>query len=204
MQHDFILLDGSGSMISQWDEAIASINTYVHKLVEDKVDIGVTLAVFDTKPTGGLNFRIVRDKITPGTWRDVTTTEEKPGNYTPLNDATGRIVNLAFAGNYDKVAMVIITDGIENASKEMTLAQAKAALESCRSRDWQVIFLGANFDNIQQAHSYGGAVGQTVNSSSANLRNTMSKMSGKRAMYGSGAAATMDWSSEEQEEAKKQ
>lgn len=41
MQHDFILLDRSGSMESLWVEALGSVNAYVTKLAEDKVDTGV-------------------------------------------------------------------------------------------------------------------------------------------------------------------
>lgn len=69
MQHDFILLDRSGSMDKIWSEAIGSINGYVKKLAEEKVDTGVTLAVFDGQ--GGLQFDVIRDRITPATWKPV-------------------------------------------------------------------------------------------------------------------------------------
>ena len=36
-QHDFILLDRSGSMSSMWDEAISSVNVYMKKLAEEKI-----------------------------------------------------------------------------------------------------------------------------------------------------------------------
>ena len=51
-----------------------------------------------------------------------------------MNDATGRIVNLARAGNYDRVAIIIMTDGLENASRELSMAQAKALLDECRAK----------------------------------------------------------------------
>ena len=47
MQHDFILLDRSGSMQALWSEALHSVNAYVKKLAEDQIDTGVTLATFD-------------------------------------------------------------------------------------------------------------------------------------------------------------
>ncbi len=204
-QHDFILLDRSGSMASQWDEALGSINTYVKDLATKKVDTGVTLATFD----GGdrLQFDIIRDRITPETWRPVSNKDAEPRGMTPLNDATAKIVDLATAGKYDKLALIIMTDGAENNSKELPGQQGtiavKKMLDGCRAKGWQVIFLGANFDNAAQAASYGGLAGQTVNSSTRNLRNTMGKMSQKRADYAA-TGTTMDWSSEEKDEAKKQ
>lgn len=197
MNHDFILLDRSGSMSLQWDEALSSINAYVEKLAEDKVDTGVTLAAFDTGPNGALAFEIIRDRIIPSTWHKVTDKDCNPRGTTPLNDATGRIVDLANAVKYDKVAIIIMTDGHENASRELTTQQAKDKLEECRKKGWQVIFLGANFDNAVQAASYGNAVAQSVSSTSVNLRATMTATAAKRGLWGSGASASMGYTDEE-------
>lgn len=203
MNHDFILLDRSGSMSNLWTEAQGSINAYVKKLADDKVDTGVTLAAFDLGPNGKMAFAVWRDRIIPSTWHPVNDIDGVPRGSTPLNDAIGRIVNLAEAGNYDKVAIVIMTDGLENSSREMSRDQAQAALERCRKKGWAIVFLGANFDNIQQAAGYGIAKGMTVNSSRGNLRATMDSLASKRADYGiTGQAATMGWSDEEQEKAK--
>jgi uncharacterized protein with von Willebrand factor type A (vWA) domain len=198
-QHDFILLDRSGSMAgSMWTEALGSINAYVQKLAEDNVDTGVTLAVFDSNDP----FQIVRDRITPKTWRRVSNEDATPRGGTPLNDATGKLLDLAEkgppnGGQYDKVAIIIMTDGAENASKEYTTQNIKARLDSVRAKGWQVIFLGANFDNASQAHSYGTLGGQTVNSSLGNMRGTMRATAEKRALYGSGASASMGYTAEE-------
>lgn len=200
MQHDFILLDRSGSMSSLWTEAISSINGYVKKLADDKVDTGVTLATFDTGPDGNMSFDILRDRITPPTWRDIAVAESSPRGMTPLNDATGRIVALADKGNYDKAAIIIMTDGQENHSKELTVTQARDLLDKCRSKGWQVIFLGADFDNARQAQDYGAKDQQIVSSSIKNLRATMDSLAQKRDLYGSGAAATMDFDETEKAE----
>lgn len=184
MQHDFILLDRSGSMQGLWTEALSSVNAYVAKLAEDKVDTGVTLATFDQDTQGKFAFDIIRDRIIPSTWRPVSDKDATPRGGTPLNDATGRIVNLAFAGNYDKAAIIIMTDGEENSSKELTVTQAKLLLDQCRARGWQVIFLGANFDNARQATSYGAMSANAVQASAGNLRSSTTMMASKRAFYG--------------------
>jgi hypothetical protein len=182
MQHDFILLDRSGSMGDLWEEALGSVNAYVKKLADDGVDTGVTLATFDGQ--GHLVFDIIRDRIIPSTWHPVTSKDAEPRGMTPLSDAVGKLVALAKAGNYDRVAIIIMTDGAENASRELTVEQAKALLDECRARNWQVIFLGANFDNAAQAMSYGTQSANTVSVATANLRASSTMMAGKRAAYG--------------------
>src|SRR3984957_5794611 len=191
MQHDFILLDRSGSMQVLWSEALHSVNAYVKKLAEDRVDTGVTLATFD-KDGEEFKFEIVRDRIVPSTWKPVSSEDAIPRGMTPLNDAIGRIVTLAKAGfngtQYDKLALVIMTDGLENASREYSHKAAKALLDDCRAKNWQVIFLGANFDNAAQAASYGNAAASTVRSSAENLGATMAETASLRASYAATSA----------------
>lgn len=204
MQHDFILLDRSGSMGTLWDEALGSVNAYVAQLAKDKVDTGVTLAVFDAERRGQMSFDVIRDRIIPSTWRRVSREDAEPRAWTPLSDAVGKIVNLAKAGNYDKVAIIIMTDGAENASAELTVAQARALLDECRAKNWQVIFLGANFDNIAQAQSYGTASAATLDSvRPQSLGATMRMSASKRGLYGA-TGQSMVFSDEEKTTLKEQ
>src|ERR1700733_10805978 len=94
MQHDFILLDRSGSMQVLWSEALNSVNGYVKKLAEDKVETGVSLATFD-KDGEQFKFEVIRDRIVPSIWTPVSSADAAPRGMTPLNDAVGRIVTLA-------------------------------------------------------------------------------------------------------------
>lgn len=188
MQHDFILLDRSGSMSSLWAEALGSINAYVKKLADDKINTGVTLATFDLN-SASISFDIVRDRITPSTWKPVSSEDADPRGSTPLNDAVGKIVALAKAGNYDKVAIIIMTDGQENASRELTVTQAKALLDDCRSKNWQVIFLGANFDNAAQATGYGNSAFATASATPQNMGAMTQSLSASRGAYARTGAA---------------
>lgn len=203
MQHDFILLDRSGSMASRWEEAVNSVNAYVKELADKNVDTGVTLAVFDTNALGRLDFVILRDRIIPATWRKVAPHEVYPRNGTPLNDATAELLNLAERGHYDKVAIIIMTDGEENSSREYRVEAIRARLDTCRAKNWQVIFLGANFDNWQQATSYGNRMHSTVAMPSGTMRATASAVAEKRAFYGVTGQA-INFSEEEKAELAKQ
>jgi von Willebrand factor type A domain len=186
MQHDFILLDRSGSMQVLWTEALNSVNAYVKKLADDKVDTGVTLATFD-KDGEQFMFEVIRDRITPSTWKPVSAHDAAPRGMTPLNDAIGRIVALAKAGvngtEYDKLVLIVMTDGLENASREYTQAAAKALLDDCRAKYWQVIFLGADFDNAAQASSYGNMAAATLAASEKNLQEAMIETASLRARH---------------------
>ena len=199
MQHDFILLDRSGSMEDLWTEALNSVNAYVKKLADDKVDTGVTLATFD-KDGEQFKFEIIRERIIPSTWKPVSAEDATPRGMTPLNDAIGRIVTLAKAGFsgtlYDKLALIIMTDGLENASREYNHKAAKALLDDCRAKNWQVIFLGANFDNAVQAEAYGNVSAQSMTVGTARLSAAMSATAEKRRAYAS-HAAPMLYSEEE-------
>jgi hypothetical protein len=211
MQHDFILLDRSSSMSSQWGEALAAVNRYVQKLAEDNVDTGVTLATFDLD-CGKFAFNVIRDRIIPRTWHKVTDKDATPRGSTPLNDAIGEIVALANKGipgsgqQYEKVAIIIMTDGEENASRELSGAAAKNLLEQCRQKGWHVVFLGANYDNMAQAQSYATQARHTVMSTTQNLGQTMTVMASKRAVYGQSLAgsaaanASMDFSELEKQQ----
>ena len=199
IQHDFILLDRSGSMSGMWDEALNSINAYVQKLAETNVDTGVTLAVFDSNEP----FTIIRDRITPKTWKNVTNADCSPRGGTPLNDATAKLIQLARTGapwgqQYGRVAIVIVTDGEENASKEFRdVSLIKRMLDECREKNWQIMYLGADFDNQKQAASYGAATQSTVRTSTANFGSTMRSMASKRFAYAN-TGASMSYNSMEQ------
>jgi hypothetical protein len=217
MDHDFLLLDRSGSMDgSIWGEALNSINAYAKKLADDNVDTGITVVIFDSVNT----FQIIRDRITPKTFRPLVSGESldaegkdklTPRGGTPLNDATGKLLDLAQNGSpsgskYEKVAIVIMTDGEENASQEYPIKtggteKIKARLDGVREKGWQVIYLGANFDNQRQSQTYGAAAAQSIQTSAANFKGTMRSMAEKRTSYGL-TGQTMSWSDEEKKKAK--
>lgn len=181
-QHDFILLDRSGSMADKWHETLSSINAYVKQLAEENVETEVTLAVFDGRQ--GCDFEVIRNKVAPNQWEDLSKADASPRGWTPLNDAIGELVALANKDTYDKAVLVIMTDGAENASKNLTLTQAKQLLDGCRAKGWQIIFLGADYDNAAEAASYGNMAAGTAQVSSDMLVRAMKNTASLRASYG--------------------
>ena len=157
----FILLDRTGSMATLWYEAVTSVNTYVNELADDSADDRVTLVAFDQHD--GMQFDVLRDAVPIVEWKALAIDEVTPRGCTPLLDALVRIITRAEEVNNDKTAFVVMTDGHENASKEVTTDAARAALDRVEKKKWQVNFLGANFDGFDQATGLGVDRGQTMN-----------------------------------------
>lgn len=187
----YILLDRSGSMSSKWDETVSSVNAYAAELAKDGAtkDSLVTLACFDGFQ--GATFDVLRDSVTASAWANVNQGEVSPRGNTPLYDAIGKLVARAEAASPDKAVLVIVTDGNENDSREMTKDSAKAALDRARGRNWQVIFLAAEFDNFAQASGLGNAAAQTINTAAGSRVATMESTARMTAAYAASGRAML-------------
>ena len=214
----YILLDQSGSMGSRWTEALSSINSYVDGLRELQGDYNVSVISFDTNsqwqnpvtPTlsqpfttqtvqvvNASTFTVLRNKESVKSFKPLTNLDCMPRGGTPLYDATNKLINLVEIDNYDKAVVVIMTDGEENSSKEIRDPNIiKKRLDTLREKGYQIIFLGADFENAQQSYSLGGGYGNTISVASANLAGTMRNMASKSALYAS-AGTSMTYSAEE-------
>jgi len=193
--HAYILLDRSGSMQSLWVEALSSVNAYARELdanaPKGAADSRVSLAVFDSQES--LQFDVLRRNVPALHWENVTDREASPRGMTPLLDAIGRLVALAEGDNPDKAIIVVMTDGQENASREVTREGAKAALDRIRGKGWEVVFLGANFDNISDAGSVGVGGARQMAMAPGSMSETMVRMAKKsRAYFETGEAVQFD------------
>ena len=190
--HAYILLDRTGSMQSIWDEALGSVNAYVKALTEGpKADAHVTLAAFDAHE--GLQFDVLRAGVPAATWKDVTNADATPRGMTPLFDAIGAMVALAEKDAPDRAILVVMTDGEENASREMKKGDVKAALDRIEKRGWQVVFLGAEFAKFSDADAIGVAGGKQMAMSGKMMRASMTTLAAKtRGYFEQGAEVNFD------------
>lgn len=199
--HSYILLDRTGSMSSLWDEALSSVNAYaaaVGEAGEDEtapLETSVTLAVFDAQD--GLQYDVLRESVTPADWQAVTSDEVAPRGMTPLFDAIGRIISTAESDSPEKAVIVIMTDGLENSSREITREGARAALDRVEAKGWEVVFLGADFGKFDDAEAVGVAAGQTMAVGKGRMAESMSRLAAKSRSYGSGAAPAVEFDAED-------
>ncbi len=197
--HSYILLDRTGSMSSMWTEALSSVNAYAAGLASleggPAVDADVTLAVFDAQD--GLQFDVIRDNVDATNWRNVSDADATPRGTTPLYDAIGRIVSVAETDHPQKAVLVIMTDGMENASRELTREGAKAALDRARNKGWEIVFLGAEFSNFDDAEGVGQASTRNMAVAKEQLSESMGRLAAKSRAYANGQEATIEWDAED-------
>ena len=197
----YILLDRTGSMSDIWDEALGSVNAYaeaVGTLEEGEVDdleTSVTLAVFDYQE--GFQFDVLRKDVQPDAWATVTNDDVSPRGMTPLFDAINRTITMAEADNPDKAVIVIMTDGHENSSREVTRDGAKAALERAEARGWEVVFLGAEFASFGDADAVGVSASKQMAVSAGSLTATQERLARKARDYGKGDEAEIVFDAED-------
>ena len=95
------------------------------------------------------------DKLPVAKARPLTRNDYQPCCCTPLYDAMG--FTLTTMRNHVKdiedsvVVVTIITDGLENASKEYTGSTVKQLVEKLKDEGWSFTYMGANQDSIEIA-----------------------------------------------------
>jgi len=189
-----ILLDRSGSMESYRDTTIDSFNEYVNSIKTDReVSARLSLTLFDSI---GIDLVVDRQKA-----RDVpklTTETFVPRASTPLNDAIGRTVQAidnAVLRENENVVLVILTDGLENASTEHTKASVKALLDHRQNeKNWLVIYLGANQDSFSEGVARGMKASTTMDFDLQQMPAAMAAVSrASRDFARTGAAASAEF-----------
>jgi len=150
-----ILLDRSGSMEDCRDTTIDAFNEYVMGLRRsDAVDARLSLTIFDSESIDCLQH------LQPAkSFMELSRNTYVPRAMTPLLDAIGAAVAAIDKTELradEKISLVILTDGLENASKEHTLETVRALLTDRQdNKGWLVTFLGADIDAFAQARAIG-------------------------------------------------
>jgi uncharacterized protein YegL len=152
-----IVLDRSGSMADMAKEAIG-FNGFLDSQQKLPGNARLTLVLFDHEYIVAFDGRPIKE---------VSQLDEHtyvPRGTTALLDAIGRTIN-TIGERLDqtleperpgKVLIVILTDGLENASQEFKRNQVYSMIKHQRDKyAWEFIFLGANQDAIQAGSAIG-------------------------------------------------
>lgn len=151
-----VLVDRSGSMEAIKAAMESAFDEFVreHRAVPSS---RLTLIQFDSKDPQEVVFRA---KPIAEAGRLVI----EPRSMTPLLDALGtaidatgeRLKGMSDADRPDQVLFVVITDGLENASREFDRAAVRKRIEQQSSvYKWQFVYLGANQNAIAEAAKLG-------------------------------------------------
>ncbi len=152
------ILDKSGSMAGLESDTIGGYNSMLEKQKAVDGDCTITTVLFDN------TYVLLHDRIDIRAVSPITENEYRVGGSTALLDAIGRTIHkIARAQKYtaddyraEKVMFVIITDGMENASREYSPETIRGLIDMEKTKyGWEFIFLGANIDAVQTAGRYG-------------------------------------------------
>ena len=150
--YNLIILDKSGSMSSIAKAAIAGFNETVGGIrsalerFKDTQEHFVSLMIFcNCEKT------MVYDMVPVAEVKELTSNEYRPCCCTPLYDAMGISINALYNAIKDKedatAVVTVITDGLENASKEYSGAAIKALVERMKDEEgWNFAYIGTNQD----------------------------------------------------------
>lgn len=159
--HNLLILDESGSMQAIYNEALSGANETIQTVraaqeAHPELDQRLTFVTFNTAyeghPTQG-NIRTVFNDVPIGEVRDLTYKDYNPNACTPLYDAMGTSIT-ALERKFkegDRALVTIITDGLENASKEYNQGAIKAMVDRLREKGWTFVYIGANQDAVEVA-----------------------------------------------------
>jgi hypothetical protein len=147
-----VVLDRSGSMTAVREPTIAGFNEFLHQ--QQQLAAGgralMSLTQFDNRFE--VNFVGEPIENVP----DLDTESFVPRGTTALFDAIGRTVHEIESwgkahGWKERVLVMIITDGHENASKEYHAPDIKALIERKEKEGWNFAYMGANQDSYAAA-----------------------------------------------------
>ncbi len=147
--HIAMILDKSGSMHAIADDAIGSFNAFLAEQRAEADSAVLTLTLFDSL------VQVLHEGVSVPTAPRLTRETYVPGGRTALLDAVGVTVGRVHAWNAaqpegeipDKVILCIITDGLENASREYGYSVIKKLLtQQQEAYGWEILFLAANID----------------------------------------------------------
>lgn len=161
-----MILDRSGSMSGLESDTIGGYNGMLEKQKKTPGKVLVSTVLFDDET------EVLYDRVPLGKMSRMTDREYFTRGCTALLDAVGGAVThinrvqaeMAPEEVPAKTIFVIITDGLENASREYRYAQVRQMIEQRKEKDgWEFIFLGANIDAIKEAGRFGIGADRAVN-----------------------------------------
>lgn len=200
--HITVLMDRSGSMASIKTDMEGGINTFI---TEQKAVPGeATFALYEFDDH-------FDEAVAPTDLADVGPVTLNPRGSTALYDAMQK--SIALTGEYlsskpdderpSKVFFVVVTDGQENASREVTRKQVlDLVTQQTDLYSWEFVYLGANQDAMAVGTSMGIHVNTTYDTSAASVGRSYTTLSSNMTKSRmSGQSIVMPTSTKDDEEA---
>ena len=160
------ILDRSGSMSGLESDTVGGFNTMIEKQKKQNAPCYVSTVLFNHTS------EVLYDRVKLGEVQKMTEDDFFVGGSTALMDAIGGAIH--HIGNIHKyirsedvpanTMFVIMTDGMENASRRYSSDRVKQMIERQKKRyGWEFLFIGANIDAVETAARYGIDADRAVN-----------------------------------------
>lgn len=179
LTHLYFLLDRSGSMQSIKSDIEGGFAAFVEEQRKGAGECLASLSQFDDVYEVVYADRPVAD---------VPALDLRPRNMTALHDAMGRMITdagqrLAAMPDTERpgtVIVAIMTDGLENASKEWHAAAVKALVELQTSQyNWEFLYMGADQDAVEVGTGLGIPAANSITYAKGKAREAMAMSAGK-------------------------
>jgi hypothetical protein len=165
LTHIIFVVDRSGSMTTIAKDMVGGYNAFIKTQRETSSECFVSLYQFDSI------YETVFERVALADVKDLDNETYKPRGSTALFDAIGKTVSnygaylssLPEDQRPERVLVVTITDGENNASKEYTIDQVRDMITHQTSvYSWDFAFLGSNIDAWDAGSSLGIASTSTI------------------------------------------
>lgn len=152
--YNLIIVDESGSMGHLREATLSGVNETINGIRQAQEDFGdkqthhLTLVTFDAPGRKGIPVRTIIDAKPIAEVFGFA--DYNPCGGTPLYDAMGQSINRLYQlvkEDPDATAVVtVMTDGMENASREYSGRQLKALIEKLKEEGWTFNYMGSAHD----------------------------------------------------------
>ena len=159
------ILDRSGSMCGLEKDTIGGFNSFINKQKKNEGEAYVSTVLFDHERI------VLHDRVNLRDIKEMTERDYSVRGMTALLDAIGSSIHhIANIHKYsreedvpEKTIFLIITDGLENASKEYSYRKVKEMIEKEKEKyGWEFIFMGANIDAVSEGAKFGIGADRSV------------------------------------------
>ena len=152
-----IIIDKSGSMQPLKSDVIGGFNSLIESQKKEEGETLVTTVFFNDK------VQFVHEDMNIQKVKEIDGRNYQPCGCTALLDAIGDSISLIKAKHAKlkendlpkHTIFSIMTDGLENASKEYTYARVKEMIELQKKCGWEFLFQAANIDTEFEADRLG-------------------------------------------------
>lgn len=191
--HFQIILDRSGSMEAIADDIIGGFNSFLAEQQSLPGAASLSLVQFDSEDP----YEVIHARTPLSEVPRLTAATFRPRGGTPLLDCIGRCISelsgelerLSDEERPERVVVVIVTDGAENASQEFTAPRIKERIRERTESGWQFVFLSADLSAIEEARHLGVSRGSSLHfrNSGEGSRHAWQMLSDRSSDFRSGA-----------------